>query len=183
MSLVILSGPSGVGKDTVLQAWTLVNPRIRKVVAYTTRAPRTGEVDGIDYNFVTREEFLAKAECGDFLEWKEVHGNLYATPLKDMESILAAGDIALLKIDVQGALDVIKLRNDAVAIFLLPPSWDELERRIRNRKQDTPEQIEKRLANARGELELADRYHVRVVNDDVNRAVAELEAIVGERAA
>ena len=132
---------------------------------------------------MSREEFLAKAEQGDFLEWKEVHGNLYATPQKDMQAILDDGDIALLKIDVQGALDVMKLRKDALAIFLLPPSWDELERRIRSRKQDSPEQIEKRLANARGELALADQYHVRIVNDDVDRAVAELQSIVGARVA
>lgn len=176
--LVILSGPSGVGKDTVLLRWIEVNPRVRKVVAYTSRAPRDGEVDGVDYHFVSRETFLVKAEEGDFLEWKEVHGNFYATPMRDMEAMLAQGLFAILKIDVKGALDVMELRPEVASIFLLPPSWEELERRIRDRAQDSPEKIEERLRNAREEIELSERYQHRVVNDDLGRCVAELESIL-----
>lgn len=176
--LVILSGPSGVGKDTILAAWKEANPRVVKVVAYTTRAMRPGEVDGVDYHFVDRERFLAMAEAGDFLEYKEVHGNLYATPLKDMEQLLDDGKIAVLKIDVQGAVTAMDLRPDALSIFLLAPSMEELEKRIRGRATDDEATIQKRLANARREVELAHRYHHRVINRSVAEAVAEIEAIV-----
>jgi guanylate kinase len=176
--LVILSGPSGVGKDSVLDRWKTADPRVVRVVAYCTRAPRSGEVDGVDYHFVTREQFMAKAEAGDFLEYKEVHGNLYATPLKDMEALLADGRIAVLKIDVQGALSVMEKRDDAISIFLLAPSAEELERRIRKRGTDDEATIQKRLKNARDEIALSDRYQHRVVNDDLDRAVAEIMEIV-----
>ncbi|MCC7434289.1 MAG: guanylate kinase [Methanoregulaceae archaeon] len=176
--LVILSGPSGVGKDSVLDRWKAADPRVVRVVAYCTRAPRTGEVDGVDYHFVTREQFMAKAEAGDFLEYKEVHENLYATPLTDMEALLADGRIAVLKIDVQGALAVMEKRDDAISIFLLPPSAEELERRIRKRGTDDEATIQKRLKNARDEIALSDRYQHRVVNDDLDRAAAEIMEIV-----
>lgn len=176
--IVIFSGPSGVGKDTLLNFWTFANSRVRRVVAYTTRQPRTGEVNGVDYNFVDVQTFLEMAERGDFLEFKEVHGNHYATPLKDMEAMLNQGLVAVLKIDVQGAMTAMDLRPDALSIFILPPSWEELERRIRSRALDTEEQIATRLLNAREELELAGKYKYAVVNDDVQRAVAELEAII-----
>ncbi len=176
--LVILSGPSGVGKDSVLDRWKTADPRVVRVVAYCTRAPRSGEVDGVDYHFVTRQQFMAKAEAGDFLEYKEVHGNLYATPLKDMEALLADGRIAVLKIDVQGALSVMEKRDDAISIFLLAPSAEELERRIRKRGTDDEATIQKRLKNARDEIALSDRYQHRVVNDDLDRAVAEIMEIV-----
>ncbi|GJQ57178.1 MAG: guanylate kinase [Rhodocyclaceae bacterium] len=176
--LVILSGPSGVGKDSVLDRWKTADPRVVRVVAYCTRAPRTGEVDGVDYHFCSREQFIAKADAGDFLEYKEVHGNLYATPLKDMEKLLADGRIAVLKIYVQGAISVMEKRDDAISIFLLAPSFQELERRIRKRGTDDEATIQKRLKNARDEIALSDRYQYRVVNDDIDRAVAEIMEIV-----
>lgn len=176
--LVILSGPSGVGKDSVLDLWKSLDSNVVRVVACCTRAPRPAEVDGVDYHFITRDEFMAKAEAGDFLEYKEVHGNFYATPLRDTEALLAAGRIAVLKIDVQGALTVMELRADALSIFLLPPSFEELERRIRKRGTDDEATIQKRLTNAREEIDLADRYHHRVVNDDIGRAVAEIRELV-----
>ncbi len=176
--LVILSGPSGVGKDTVINTWREKNPRVERVVAYTTRAPRTGEQEGIDYHFVSPERFHELAADGAFLEHKEVHGNWYATPLRDMEQMLAEGKIAILKIDVQGALSVMELRPDAFSVFLLPPSWDELERRIRGRGTEDAATIEKRLRNATEELGFADRYRFQVTNDDLDRAVSELEALV-----
>ena len=175
---MILSGPSGVGKDTVIDAWTALNPSVKRVVAYTTRAPRVGEVHGVDYNFVSREEFLAKAEAGDFLEYKEVHGNFYATPLRDLESMLERGLVAILKIDVQGAQSVMPLRLDALSIFILPPSDEELERRIRGRGLDDAEAIEKRLKNARDEIAISDMYKYRIVNNNISEVVAELERIV-----
>jgi len=148
-------------------------------VAYTTRSPRNGEVDGVDYNFVSRDVFLAKAQKGDFLEYKEVHGNFYATPLSDLERMLEQGLVAILKIDVQGALSVIPLRPDALSIFILPPSSEELERRIRSRALDDTEAIEKRLQNARDEIEISYLYQYQVINKDVDEVVSQLEAWVG----
>lgn len=179
MPLVILSGPSGVGKDTVIDAWRNADPRVRRVVAYTTRNPRPGEVDTVDYHFVPRERFLELAEGGHFLEYKEVHGNYYATPLSDMEAMLAEGLIAILKIDVQGALSAMELRPDAETVFLLPPSTEELERRIRGRGSDSDEVILRRLQNARDEMAVADRYRHRIVNESVDQVVHRLRTIVG----
>ena len=176
--LVILSGPSGVGKDTVLEAWTKSNPRVQRVVAYTTRSPRAGENDGVDYHFVTRQRFDELVEENAFLEHKLVHGNCYATPLADMQSMLLAGKVAVLKIDVQGALEVMKLRNDALSIFLMPPSVEELEKRIRTRGTDSSEVIEQRLQSARDEIACAEQYTARVVNDDIARVVRELNDLV-----
>jgi guanylate kinase len=176
--LVIFSGPSGVGKDTLLNAWSAANPRVKRVVAYTTRAPRPGEVHGIDYHFVSVTDFLEKAKNGEFLEYKEVHGNHYATPLLDMEWMLTNGLIAVLKIDVQGALTAMDLRPDAISIFILPPSWEELERRIRERALDSDKDIVVRLLNAREEMEVAGKYQHNVVNDSLDRAVKELEGII-----
>lgn len=176
--LVILSGPSGVGKDTVINEWRKRNSHVERVVAYTTRAPRTGEVAGVDYHFVPVEAFHQMAEAGEFLEYKEVHGNFYATPLLDMERMLQDGKIAILKIDVQGALSAMDLRPDAISVFLLPPSREELERRIRGRGTDDAATIEKRLRNATEEIELADRYHHQVTNDDLERVIRELEEII-----
>lgn len=176
--LVILSGPSGVGKDTVINRWTEVNPRVTRVVAYTTRQPRPGEIEGVDYHFVTPERFNQMAENGDFLEFKQVHDYAYATPLTDMEKLLAEGKIAILKIDVQGARAVMPLRPDAISIFILPPDDEELERRLRSRATDDPAVIAKRLKNARDEIAQSHHYQYRIINTDVEETVAELERIV-----
>ncbi|MCB8932451.1 MAG: guanylate kinase [Chthonomonadaceae bacterium] len=181
--LVILSGPSGVGKDTVLDAWRGIDPRVVRVVAYTTRAPREGEVDGVDYHFVTERAFMERAMRGAFLEWMEVHGKHYATPLEDMEALLADGKTAVLKIDVQGALRVMELRPGVLSIMLVPPSWEALEQRMRDRGTESPEALALRLENARKELALADRYTHQVVNDDVARAVREIQGLVLEATA
>ncbi len=178
--LVIISGPSGVGKDTLINAWRVKNPLVERVVAYTTRDPRRGEIDGVDYHFILRSRFYDMAEAGEFLEYKEVHDYYYATPLKDLDRLLAQGKIAVLKIDVQGALSVMAFRDDAIAVFLLPPNADELERRIRERgTEDTPT-ILKRLRNAQQEIALASRYPHRIINDDVDSSVERLEQIVGK---
>lgn len=175
--IVILSGPSGAGKDTVIDAWRLRNPVVKRVVAYTTRAPRPGEVNGEAYHFVTRDDFMDRANSGQFLEWKEVHGNLYATPLEDLRTMVDAGLIAVLKIDVQGAIAAMEKLPEAISIFLMPPSIEELEHRLRERHTDSADEINKRLENAEWEISNSSRYKYRVVNDDVNRAVAEIEEI------
>lgn len=179
-TLMIVSGPSGVGKDTLIDRWAAADPTVERVVAYTTRDPRPGEVDGKDYHFVTEAEFAQKERRGDFLESKEVHGRHYATPLKDMEKMLARGLTAILKIDVQGALTVMAQRKDAVTVFVLPPSMEELEDRLRNRRTEPEETVRKRLQTARDEVALADRYDHRIVNDDIDQAVAELARIKEE---
>jgi len=176
--LVILSGPSGVGKDTVIDGWQARNPNVVRVVAYTTRAPRPGEANGVDYHFTDRSEFLGKAQAGDFLEYKEVHGNFYATPLTDMIQLLESGKIAVLKIDVQGALTVMEKRSDALSIMLLPPSAEELERRIRQRGTEDLATIDKRLRNALNEIAQADRYDHQVINEDLSATIDMIEFIV-----
>lgn len=175
---MILSGPSGVGKDTVINSWQARNLNVARVVAYTTRSPRTGEIDGLDYNFVPREIFETKAADGDFLEYKEVHGNYYATPLADMEAMLEDGKISILKIDVQGALTAMELRPDALTVFLMPPSIEELEGRIRGRGTEDDATIEKRLRNAREEIAVRDKYQHIIVNEDVEDTVDLLERLV-----
>jgi guanylate kinase len=176
--LVIFSGPSGVGKDTVLNAWSAMDARVQRVVAYTTRPMRPLEVDGTDYNFVNLEKFRDLAASGAFLEYKEVFGNLYATPLHDMEAMLEAGKVAVLKIDVQGALTAMKLRPDAITVFIMPPTFEELERRIRSRATDSPEVIERRLRVARDEMALAPEYQHVLVNRDVAELVKQLDGLV-----
>ncbi|MCE9557918.1 MAG: guanylate kinase [Armatimonadetes bacterium] len=175
--LIILSGPSGVGKDTVIDTWKKTNPDVERVVAYCTRDPRLGEVAGVDYNFVTVDEFLELADQGAFLEYKKVHENYYATPLSDMERLLDDGKIAILKIDVQGAVDVMQLRPDAITVFLLPPSSEELEKRIHGRGSDSAEAIAKRLENAREEIALSRHYQHKIVNDSLSQVVLQLQKL------
>ncbi len=175
--LLILSGPSGVGKDTVIDAWADQNPRVARVIAFTTRSPREGEVHGKDYHFVSTERFMEHVAASDFLEYKEVHGNHYATPLSHLEELLDQGKIAVLKIDVQGALTVMEQRKDALSVFLMPPDVQELERRIRGRGTDDPEVIAKRLKNAQDEIAAAIRYDHQIVNDEVFNVVEKLERL------
>jgi len=176
--LVILSGPSGVGKDTVIDAWSKVNPSVQRVVAYTTRPIRENETEGVDYHFVSRERFTEMIEDGAFLEHKDVFGNLYGTPKCDMEALLAVGKVAVLKIDVQGAMSVMKLRSDALTVFLMPPSTEELERRIRGRAADSPEVIERRLQVAREEIAHSPEYRHVIVNRQVDEVVTTLESLI-----
>ncbi len=178
--LVILSGPSGVGKDTVIDAWTQADPRVERVVARTTREPRDHEVNGVDYVFLKPEHFLELVEQGFFLEYKKVFENYYGTPLVDMERILGEDRVAVLKIDVQGALSVMPLRPDAVTVFLLPPSDEELERRIIGRNTDTPESIAKRLGKAKDEIAQAHHYQHQIVNEDVEAVVQKLKDLTIE---
>lgn len=177
--LVVLSGPSGVGKDTVFDAWAKQDSRVARVVSATTRKPRPGEVHGEHYWFLDSTEFERQRQAGAFLEAKLVHGEWYATPVEHADRLLAEGKVTVLKIDVQGGLAVKARRPETLLVFLAPPSMEELERRLRNRGTETEESVRRRLRNAAQEMECAKEYDATVVNDDVGRAVSELMELTG----
>lgn len=181
-SLIVLSGPSGVGKDAVLAPLFSAEAcprRLRRCITATTRAPRPGEVEGLDYFFLSREAFEERIAAGFFLEHACYAGRYYGTPKWWVEAELAGGNDVLLKIDVQGALQVRATAPAAVLIFIAPPSEQELERRLRGRDPGAdPEDLARRLAIARGELALARQYDYLVVNDRIETAVEDLRAIV-----
>jgi guanylate kinase len=180
--LFVVSGPSGVGKDAVLAplfAAETCPPRLRRCITATTRAPRPGEVDGEDYFFLTREEFELRIGLGHFLEHASYAGRFYGTPRPWVEAERDGGNDVLLKIEVQGALQVRSAVPDAVLVFLAPPSVEELERRLRGRDPNADAaDLARRLEIARTELGLAARYDYLVVNDEIPRAVETLRAIV-----
>jgi guanylate kinase len=161
-----------------LNAWCALNPDVVRVVTTTSRAPRQGETDGVDYHFVTVQRFQEMARSGEFWEFKEVHGNWYASPRRETERFVTAGKIAVLKIDVQGALDVMRVIPSAISVFLRPPSAEELESRLRGRCTDDEITIQKRLANAERELEFADLYQYQIVNLTIADTVRTLNDIV-----
>lgn len=181
--LVVLSGPSGVGKTTLVRG-LLARPELNLTlsVSATTRAPREGEVHGRDYLFMDRESFLKAREAGEFLEWAEVHGNLYGTPMAEARRALEAGRNVLLEIDVAGARQVRERAPDALLIFLRPRDPETLERRLRGRGTDDEETIQRRLRNARAELAAAPEYDLQVVNDDLERAIEEVAAHIPQGA-
>jgi len=176
--LIVLSGPSGVGKDTLLDRLTRVCPSIHRSVTFTTRDPRPGERPGVDYNFVSTEDFRRMIDRGDFLEYAQVHGNLYGSSLRQVQEMREEGKDVVLKIDVQGGLLVKQKVTDAVMIFVGPPSLEELEHRLRGRYTDTEAAITKRLQDARKEIEQIPKYDYLVINDEIDAAVNKLHAIV-----
>ena len=178
--LMIVSGPSGVGKDTVLNRWFSRNSNVKRVVSCTTRQPREGELNGEDYHFLSPADFEGMVLDDQFLEYKNVHGNYYGTPLRQVEEMLSAGIVAILKIDVQGALAVMEKHPETTSVFLLPPSWEELERRLTSRGTEDEEAIAKRLSNAKDELATAPKYQYQVINDNIDKTVEELERIAEE---
>ena len=176
--LIVLSGPSGVGKGTVRAAiFSKGEQKFVYSISATTRQPRTGETDGVDYFFKTREEFEQMIQNKQLLEYAEYVGNYYGTPLEYVENTLATGKDVFLEIDVQGAIQVRELMPEGVFIFLTPPDLNELESRIVNRGTDSDEVIAKRMKTAREELELMKYYDYSVVNDTVDNAVQKIEAI------
>jgi guanylate kinase len=176
--LIVLSGPSGVGKDTVLHALFSREPRLRYSISYTTRPPRPGEVDGVSYTFVDEQTFRRLEEEGEFLETAVVHGNHYGTSKRRVEAMLARGDHVILKIDVQGAAAVRERLPEAIFIFLLPPSLEVLRQRLRDRGTDDDDAIARRDADAVREMAEAERYDHHVVNDSVEDAVGRILDIV-----
>lgn len=176
--LFVISGPSGAGKGTLLAELRKQRPDLGLTVSATTRSPRPGEVDGTSYYFLSDEEFRRRIAAGEFVEWAEVHGHLYGTLVSEVKRPLAKGHSLVLEIDVQGALNVRKVYPDAVLVFIEPPSLQVLEERLRGRGTEDEASIELRLKNARHEMELADQYDVRIVNDTVDRAAQELGSVM-----
>jgi len=176
--LLVLSGPSGVGKGTVSKRLKSRFPDLWLSVSWTTRAPRVGEVDGVDYRFVTREQFEAERDAGGFFEWFEVFGDLKGTPRRPVEEHLEAGQDVLLEIDVQGALKVKGLERSAVLVFLMPPSLEELHRRLQGRGTESPDALARRLAAAEVEMARAPEFDHVVENDDLERVVGEVAGIL-----
>ena len=177
--LFIVSSPSGGGKTTLIsKLLTRHAGDLHFSVSHTTRAMRTGEADGREYHFVTPREFRGMSGRDEFLEWAEVHGNLYGTARQEVLPRLAAGQDVILDIDVQGVRQVKEKHPGAIAVFIVPPSAGELSRRLRARGLDDEGQIEKRLANAAREIDEVPHYDYAIINDDLNRALGSLESIV-----
>lgn len=175
---VILSAPSGGGKTTIARMLLARRPDLGYSVSCTTRAPRQGEVPGRDYYFMTRAEFIAKREEGAFAESAEVHGNLYGTLRSEVERVMANGRHVVMDIDVQGAVQFVRAFPHSVTIFILPPSAEVLLERLRARKTESPAQLAARLQSALQELQQVDEYEYVVMNDDLERAVSNVESII-----
>ncbi len=176
--VLVISGPSGSGKSTICRR-LLEDPRIEFSVSATTRRKRAGEVDGRDYVFVDHERFRRHIDHGDFLEWAEVHGNLYGTLRGPVERALAAGRIFLLEVDVQGGAQLKAHGIPGIYVFVAPPDLEALRARLEARGTDGPETIERRISKAQEELLAADKYDHVVVNDDLERALAEVRQLAG----
>ncbi len=178
--LTVLAGPTAVGKGTLAAYVREHHPEVWLSVSATTRRPRPGEIDGVHYHFVSEERFEEMARSGDLLEWAVVHGRAkYGTPRRPVQEVLASGRAALLEIDLQGARQVRETMPEAFFVFLAPPSWDELVRRLVGRGTEDEEERATRLATARVELAAAAEFDVTVVNDDVRRAAEELVSWMG----
>ena len=177
-TLYIVTAPSGAGKTTLVHAVLEREPGLALSISYTTRAPRPGEVDGRDYRFVSREEFLRLRDGGELLEWAEVHGNYYGTSRTWIETQLQQDRDVLLEIDWQGARQVRRMFPHAVSIFILPPSLEALEARLRGRGTDSEATIARRLAAAREEMRHVEEFDYAIINDRLERAIDELTAVV-----
>lgn len=174
--LIVVTGPSGVGKGTLLQSLLQRHPELHFSVSATTRAPRPGEVEGKNYYFVNRARFAQMVTQGELLEWAEFAGNLYGTPRQFVAQQIQQGKLVILEIELKGARQIRQTCPEALQIFILPPSLAELERRIRERAQDSEGAIARRLERAREEIEAADEFDIQIVNDDLEQALRTLEA-------
>jgi guanylate kinase len=178
--LFVISGPSGAGKGTVVRAASARKPDVLLSVSMTTRPARPGERNGVDYRFVTPEEFMAVRDRGGFLEWAEVYGSLYGTPREPVEHALAAGRDVICELDIQGAMSVKRSEEGSVLIFIEPPSFEELTRRLRGRGTEDPEAQGRRIKAAYDEIKQKRIYDHILVNDDMARATDELLRILEE---
>ena len=174
----IICGPSGVGKGTVVSRLLEADPTLYFSVSATTRAPRAGEADGVHYHFLTRERFQEWIDAGDFLEHAQFVGNFYGTPRRYVDEAMDQGRDVLLDIEIQGAEQIHQKRPEAVRIYIAPPSWEELERRLTGRGTEDGEKIRSRLARGREEFAAARDFDYLVINDTVDHAVAEIRAIM-----
>ncbi|HEY9647741.1 MAG TPA: guanylate kinase [Chroococcidiopsis sp.] len=174
--LIVLTGPSGVGKGTLVRSLLQRHPELHLSVSVTTRAPRPGEIDGTHYFFVSRPQFEEMVVSGDLLEWAEFAGNCYGTPRQAVEQFIADGQWVLLEIELAGARQVRQTFPEALQLFILPPSLQELEQRLRGRGQDSDEAIARRLQHAQDEIAAVDEFDVQVVNDDLDLALSRIEA-------
>lgn len=177
--LYVISGSSGVGKGTVIKGFLEKNPQFILSVSCTTRAPREGEIDGVNYFFLSKEEFQNCIENDKFLEWAEFAGNRYGTKKKYIQKSLEEGKDIILEIDTKGALQVKNKMPDSVLIFIAPPSFEILENRLRGRHTEDEATIQKRLQEVREELKRAENFDYKIINDDLNKAITELENIIG----
>ena len=176
--LILISGPSGTGKGTVCDLLRQKHPEISYSISATTRQPRPGEQDGVNYYFYTKEKFREMIDQGQLLEWAEVYGNFYGTPKQKVLDRLEAGEDILLEIDTQGALNVMKVMPEGLFIFLLPPSLEELAARLKGRGTETEESLHRRLGAAVDEIKLATKYRYVVVNDKVEDAQETIAKII-----
>jgi guanylate kinase len=176
--LIVLTGPSGVGKGTLLKALFQAHPELYLSISATTRAPREGEIEGVNYYFFDRPQFEQAIQDGGLLEWAEFAGNYYGTPIQPVRDRVAAGGLMILEIELLGARQVAKIFPEALRIFILPPSMEVLEERLRCRAQDPEEAIVKRLAVARSEIAAANEFDLQIVNDDLDTALAEIESAI-----
>ncbi|KUH99350.1 guanylate kinase [Mycobacterium sp. IS-3022] len=181
--VVVLSGPSAVGKSTVVRCLRERIPDLHFSVSVTTRAPRPGEVDGVDYTFVTADRFRELIADGALLEWAEIHGGLHlsGTPAQPIREAIAAGRPVLIEVDLAGARAVKKAMPEALTVFLAPPTWEELESRLTGRGTESPEAMERRLATARAELAAQNDFDTVVVNSQLESACAELVSLLVNR--
>lgn len=176
--LIVFSGPSGAGKDTILNSLLKKNPNLRLSISATTRAPRAGEEDGKDYYFVTRERFESMLANDEMLESAQYCGNYYGTPSAPINKWLSEGYDVILEIEVQGGAQIKEKCPDCVSVFILPPSLAVLEQRLRNRKTENEETIQKRLTTAHREILQANHYDYAIINDTVEKAVDDINAII-----
>ena len=177
--LIVISGPSGCGKGTICKELSARHPEIKVSVSTTTREIRAGEVEGRDYRYISKEEFERQVQEGEFLEYARIYsGNYYGTPKRYVKETLLAGDDLILEIDIQGALQVKEKFEEGVFIFLVPPSMEELHRRLVQRGRETPELIMERFKSAYEEMNFINRYNYVVTNDKVDEAIKKIEAII-----
>lgn len=176
--LFVISGSSGVGKGTLLKKLIEKNPKLEVSISATTRQPRPGEIDGVNYFFTDKNEFLKEVENGDFLEWAEFNGNYYGTKQAWVERNLNKGRNLILEIETKGALQIKNKMPDSVLIFIMPPSIEELEHRLRGRNTEDEETIQGRLHEVRREIECSKNYDYTIVNDDLEKALVELEKVI-----
>ncbi|MCG8470866.1 MAG: guanylate kinase [Desulfobacterales bacterium] len=177
-NIYIVSAPSGAGKSTLCRELLKSYPDITYSISHTTRSPREGEKDGVDYHFVSRKAFEERIEKNMMAEWAEVHGNYYGTSIETLKESAAKGVDVLLDIDVQGAKQLCEKMPECITVFIMPPSMEELLARLEKRGTDTPETISRRMQNAQGEMAESGFYQHVIVNDDLKAAVASFESVV-----